>query len=139
MPLTAPSSDARKSLKSLVMGTSTTTRRTRSMAARFTGGALLNTATLIVAAGSGPGWSGLPSVVRAGTVGALVGPALMALAANVVTRFGWLSLSEPVAVAVLATAGAALAAAFLPRGVPERLPERQWWSPRAAWSARPWC
>jgi MFS family permease len=60
----------------------------------------------------------LSNVVWAGTVGALAGPALMAPAADVVTGFGWPSLSGPVAVAVLATAGAALAAAFLPRHVP---------------------
>ncbi|MEQ0563049.1 MFS transporter [Amycolatopsis sp. NEAU-NG30] len=60
----------------------------------------------------------LSTVVWAGTVGALVGPALMAPAAHVVTGFGWPSLSGPVAVAVLATAGAALAAALLPGDVP---------------------
>ncbi|MEV6872832.1 MFS transporter [Amycolatopsis sp. NPDC051128] len=60
----------------------------------------------------------LATVVWAGTVGALAGPALMAPAAHVVTGFGWPSLSGPVAVAVLATAGAALAAALLPRDVP---------------------
>jgi MFS family permease len=60
----------------------------------------------------------LSNVVWAGTVGALAGPALMAPAADVVTGFGWPALSGPVAVAVLATAGAALAAAFLPRHVP---------------------
>ncbi|MFI5584056.1 MFS transporter [Amycolatopsis sp. NPDC051758] len=197
------------------MGTLTTTGRTRSMGALFTGVALLNTATvglstagtLIVAAGSGPGWSGLPSVagvlgtaagalgaglllpghgrrrvlsagygvaaagaliafaaalatavlplllgillvgvgnggaqlsrylaadlypedrrgralsnvVWAGTIGALAGPALMAPAAHVAESFGWPSLSGPVAVAVLATAGAALAVWVLPRDVP---------------------
>ena len=42
----------------------------------------------------------------------------MAPAADVVTGFGWPALSGPVAVAVLATAGAALAAAFLPRHLP---------------------
>lgn len=60
----------------------------------------------------------LSTVVWAGTVGALVGPALMAPAADVVTALGWPSLSGPVAVAVLATAGAALAASLLPRDVP---------------------
>ena len=60
----------------------------------------------------------LSNVVWAGTVGALAGPALMAPAADVVSGFGWPSLSGPVAVAVLATAWAALAAAFLPRQVP---------------------
>ncbi|MCR6485269.1 MFS transporter [Amycolatopsis sp. OK19-0408] len=60
----------------------------------------------------------LSTVVWGGTIGALVGPALMAPAAHVVSGFGWPSLSGPVAVAVLATAGAALAAAFLPRHVP---------------------
>jgi MFS family permease len=60
----------------------------------------------------------LATVVWAGTVGALAGPALMAPAAQVVTGFGWPSLSGPVAVAVLATAAAALAAALLPRDVP---------------------
>ncbi|MGK3207600.1 MFS transporter [Amycolatopsis sp. MEPSY49] len=62
----------------------------------------------------------LSNVVWAGTVGALAGPALMAPAADVATGFGWPALSGPVAVAVLATAGAALAAAFLPRHVPLR-------------------
>jgi MFS family permease len=60
----------------------------------------------------------LATVVWAGTVGALAGPALMAPAAHVVTGFGWPPLSGPVAVAVVATAGAALAAAVLPRDVP---------------------
>jgi MFS family permease len=60
----------------------------------------------------------LSTVVWGGTIGALAGPALMAPAADVVTGFGWPSLSGPVAVAVLATAGAALAATFLPRHVP---------------------
>ncbi|WP_410668497.1 MFS transporter [Amycolatopsis sp. cmx-4-68] len=60
----------------------------------------------------------LSTVVWAGTVGAVAGPALMAPAAHVVSGFGWPSLSGPVAVAVLATAGAALAAAVLPRHVP---------------------
>jgi MFS family permease len=60
----------------------------------------------------------LSTVVWGGTVGAVAGPALMAPAANVVSGLGWPSLSGPVAVAVLATAGAALAAAFLPRHVP---------------------
>jgi hypothetical protein len=185
MPLTSPSNRGRNCLTLLVMGTRTTTGRTRSMGALFTGVALLNTATvglstagtLIVAAGSGPGWSGLPSVagvlgtaagalfaglllpgrgrrrvlaagygiaaagaliafaaalatavlplllgillvVWAGTIGALAGPALMAPAAHVAEGFGWPSLSGPVAVAVLATAGAALAVWVLPRDVP---------------------
>ncbi|KDN20727.1 MFS transporter [Amycolatopsis rifamycinica] len=60
----------------------------------------------------------LATVVWAGTVGALAGPALMAPAADAATGFGWPSLSGPVAVAVLATAGAALAAALLPRHIP---------------------
>ena len=61
----------------------------------------------------------LSNVVWAGTVGALAGPALMSPAAHAVSGFGWPSLSGPVAVAVLATAGAALAATvFLPRHVP---------------------
>ncbi|WP_103350698.1 MFS transporter [Amycolatopsis sp. CA-128772] len=60
----------------------------------------------------------LSTVVWGGTVGALAGPALMAPAAGVAARFGWPSLSGPVAVAVLATAGAAVAASVLPRHVP---------------------
>ncbi|MEU0531748.1 MFS transporter [Amycolatopsis tolypomycina] len=60
----------------------------------------------------------LATVVWAGTIGALAGPALMAPAAHVVTGFGWPSLSGPVAVAVVATAAAALAAVLLPRDVP---------------------
>lgn len=60
----------------------------------------------------------LATVVWAGTVGALAGPALLAPAAHVVTGFGWPPLSGPAAVAVVATAGAALAAAVLPRDVP---------------------
>ena len=60
----------------------------------------------------------LSTVVWGGTVGALAGPALMAPAAGAAAGFGWPSLSGPAAVAVLATAGAALAAAFLPRHVP---------------------
>ncbi|WP_072474781.1 MFS transporter [Amycolatopsis australiensis] len=60
----------------------------------------------------------LSIVVWGGTIGALAGPALMAPAADVAAGFGRPSLSGPVAVAVLATAGAALAAAFLPRHVP---------------------
>jgi MFS family permease len=60
----------------------------------------------------------LATVVWGGTVGALAGPALMAPAADAAAGFGWPSLSGPAAVAVLATAGAALAAAFLPRHVP---------------------
>ncbi|MDX3188489.1 MFS transporter [Streptomyces sp. MN03-5084-2B] len=60
----------------------------------------------------------LSTVVWGGTIGALAGPALMAPAADVAAGFGWPSLSGPAAVAVLATAGAALAAAFLPRHVP---------------------
>ena len=60
----------------------------------------------------------LSTVVWGGTIGALAGPALMAPAAGVAAGFGWPSLSGPAAVAVLATAGAALAAAFLPRHVP---------------------
>lgn len=66
----------------------------------------------------------LANVVWAGTIGALAGPALMAPAANVAEGLGWPSLSGPFAVAVFATVGAALAATLLPRGVPERLPER---------------
>ncbi len=64
----------------------------------------------------------LSTVVWGGTVGALAGPALMAPAAGAAAGFGWPSLSGPAAVAVLATAGAALAAAVLPRHVP---PQRQ--------------
>ncbi|MEU4522675.1 MFS transporter [Amycolatopsis sp. NPDC024027] len=64
----------------------------------------------------------LSTVVWGGTVGALAGPALMAPAAGAAAGFGWPSLSGPAAVAVLATAGAALAAAFLPRHVP---PQRE--------------
>nr|AXL05383.1 MFS transporter [uncultured bacterium] len=60
----------------------------------------------------------LATVVWAGTAGALAGPALLAPAAHVVTGFGWPPLSGPVAVAVVATVGAALAAAVLPRDVP---------------------
>ncbi|WP_033261447.1 MFS transporter [Amycolatopsis vancoresmycina] len=60
----------------------------------------------------------LSMVVWGGTVGALAGPALMAPAASAAAGFGWPSLSGPAAVAVLATAGAALAAVFLPRHVP---------------------
>lgn len=60
----------------------------------------------------------LSNVVWAGTAGALAGPALMSPAAHVVSGFGWPSLSGPVAVSVLATAGAALATVFLPRHVP---------------------
>ncbi|MFF1606436.1 MFS transporter [Amycolatopsis sp. NPDC058278] len=60
----------------------------------------------------------LSTVVWSGTIGALAGPALMAPAAGAAAGFGWPSLSGPAAVAVLATAGAALAAAFLPRHVP---------------------
>jgi MFS family permease len=60
----------------------------------------------------------LSNVVWAGTAGALAGPALMSPAADVVSGFGWPALSGPVAVSVLATAGAALATAFLPRHVP---------------------
>ncbi len=62
----------------------------------------------------------LSTVVWGGTVGALAGPALMAPAAGAAAGFGWPSLSGPAAVAVLATAGAALAAVFLPRHVPPR-------------------
>ncbi len=64
----------------------------------------------------------LSTVVWGGTIGALAGPALMAPAAATAAAFGRPSLSGPVAVAVLATAGAALAAAFLPRHV---LPPRE--------------
>ncbi|MGW4525925.1 MFS transporter [Amycolatopsis sp. NPDC004378] len=60
----------------------------------------------------------LSTVVWGGTIGALAGPALMAPAADVAGSFGWPPLSGPVAVAVVTTAGAALAAAFLPRHVP---------------------
>ncbi|MGW5747071.1 MFS transporter [Amycolatopsis sp. NPDC003861] len=60
----------------------------------------------------------LSTVVWGGTIGALAGPALMAPAAGAAAGFGWPSLSGPAAVAVLATAAAALAPAFLPRHVP---------------------
>lgn len=74
----------------------------------------------------------LANVVWAGTVGALAGPALMAPAAHVVSGFGWPSLSGPVAVAVLATALAALAAVFLPRQVP--VPSAAAGARRPVWS-----
>src|SRR6185312_2965574 len=74
----------------------------------------------------------LSNVVWAGTIGALAGPALMAPAAHVAESFGWPSLSGPVAVAVLATAGAALAVWVLPRDVP---PPRE---PVAAWRGPMW-
>ncbi|MDQ7802156.1 MFS transporter [Amycolatopsis sp. A133] len=64
----------------------------------------------------------LATVVWAGTVGALAGPALMAPAAHVVTGFGWPPLSGPIAIAVLATAGAVAAAAVLPRDIPPPRP-----------------
>jgi len=60
----------------------------------------------------------ISNVVWAGTVGALAGPALMAPAATAAASFGRPSLSGPVAVALLATTGAALAAMLLPRHVP---------------------
>ncbi|MET8846113.1 MFS transporter [Amycolatopsis sp. NPDC004625] len=60
----------------------------------------------------------LSTVVWGGTIGALAGPALMAPAAGAAAGFGWPSLSGPAAVAVVATAGAVLAAVFLPRHVP---------------------
>ena len=86
LPFTAPSIARRKFLKLLVMGTLTTTGRARSVGALFAGVALLNTATvglstaatLIVAAGSGPGWSGLPSVANVlGTAAGALGAGLL--------------------------------------------------------------
>ncbi len=62
----------------------------------------------------------LSMIVWGGTIGALAGPALMPPAAHLASVLGWPSLSGPVAVSAVATAGAALAASILPRGVPER-------------------
>jgi MFS family permease len=62
----------------------------------------------------------LSTIVWAGTVGALAGPALIAPAAHVATSAGWPPLSGPIAVTVLATAGATLAAFSLPRTASER-------------------
>ncbi|HEV2782558.1 MAG TPA: MFS transporter, partial [Actinophytocola sp.] len=56
----------------------------------------------------------LSAIVWSGTVGAVAGPALIAPAARAAAWQGWPGLAGPIAVGVLATAGALLAAALLP-------------------------
>jgi MFS family permease len=59
----------------------------------------------------------LAAIVWSGTVGAIVGPALISPAAGAAAGRGIPALAGPIAVSALATACAALATALLPRGL----------------------
>jgi MFS family permease len=60
--------------------------------------------------------SALSAIVWSGTVGAIVGPALISPAAGAAAGHGVPALAGPIVVSALATACAALATALLPRG-----------------------